>query len=137
MYSPRKLYWEEKLSTGDDNLDFQHKYLFETFNKLGDALMARHGKEAVSAIISRLKFYADWHFGKEEECMAKYACPAAQANKTAHAAFMDMFARYFEEYEQTGGSEELAIQIHESLSEWFVNHVGAIDTKLHPCIHKK
>jgi hemerythrin len=48
-----------------------------------------------------------------------------------------MFNKYYEEYQQTGGTDELAVKIHESLSDWFVNHVTAVDTKLHPCIHKK
>jgi hemerythrin len=137
MYLPKKLYWEDKLQTGDSNLDFQHKYLFETFNKLGDAIYAQHGKDAISSILERLKFYAEWHFGKEEECMDRYSCPVAQTNKTAHATFLDMFNKYYTEYQQTGGSEELAIKLHETLSDWFLNHVSGIDSKLHPCIHRK
>ncbi len=134
MYVPKKLYWEDRLATGDNNLDFQHKYLFETFNKLGEALLAQKGKEAVSVILSRLKFYAEWHFEKEEECMERHKCPVAQTNQKAHAAFMEMFSRYYDEYQQTGGSEELAAKMHESLSEWFVKHVDAVDTQLRPCI---
>lgn len=137
MYSPKKLYWEDSMKTGDNNLDFQHKYLFETFNKLGDAILHDQGKETVNTIIGRLKFYAEWHFGKEEECMERYNCPVAQSNKAAHVTFIELFTEYYDEYQQTGGSEELAVKIHESLSEWFLNHVVGTDTKLHPCIHKK
>lgn len=137
MYEPKQLYWEDRFKTGDDDLDFQHKYLFETFNKLGDAIYTEHGKEAVNAILERLKFYAEWHFGKEEACMNRYNCPVAQTNKTAHAVFLNMFGKYYEEYQKAGSSTELAVKIHESLSDWFVNHVASIDAKLHPCIHKK
>ena len=137
MYLPKKLYWEDKLKTGDENIDFQHKYLLETFNKLGDAIVAQEEKEFLNAILSRLKFYAEWHFGKEEECMERYNCPVAQTNKTAHAVFLDMLNKYYEEYQQTGTSNELAIKVHESLSEWFLNHIIGIDTKLRACIHRK
>jgi hemerythrin-like metal-binding protein len=137
MYTPKKLYWEDKLATGDENLDFQHKYLFETFNKLGDAIYADRGKETIDTILGRLRFYAEWHFGKEEDCMERHNCPIAQTNKTAHATFLDLFNKYYDEYKETGGSNDLAIKIHETLSDWFLNHIIGIDTKLHPCIHKK
>ncbi len=137
MYEPKNLYWDDSLQTGDVNLDFQHKYLFETFNKLGAAIQAKQGKDSINAILGRLKFYAEWHFGKEEECMAAHHCPIGQTNKTAHQAFTTLFNGYYEQYRATGGSEELAIKIHESLSEWFLNHVKGIDTKLYDCIHKE
>lgn len=137
MYEPKNLYWDDSLKTGDENLDFQHKYLFETFNKLGAAIQSQQGKDVINNIVSRLKFYAEWHFGKEEDCMARHSCPIAGTNKTAHQTFLDMFNGYYQEYQATGGSNELAVKIHESLSEWFLNHVKGIDTKLHPCIHNK
>ena len=136
MYSPKKLYWEDKLQTGDSNLDFQHKYLFETFNKLSDAIFANQGQEAISAILDRLKFYAEWHFGKEEECMAKYHCPAAEKNRRAHETFTEKIRVYQKEYEESGGSSELATRIHEDLADWIVNHIMAVDTQLYPCVHQ-
>ena len=136
MYTPKKLYWEDKLKTGDENLDFQHKYLFETFNKLGDAITAEQSKDTLNTILSRLKFYAEWHFGKEEECMERYNCPVAEQNKKAHAKFLDMFAQYRDESQQPGNTMEVAIKIHESLSDWLLNHVLGVDTRLQPCIHK-
>jgi hemerythrin len=136
MYKPQKLFWEEKFSTGEPNLDFQHKYLFETFNKLGDAIAEEQGVENIKAILGRLKFYADWHFAKEEECFDHYKCPSAQVNKNAHTAFKDMFSIYHEEYFKTGGSHELAIRVHESLADWLTKHILVVDTSLHACIHK-
>jgi hemerythrin len=137
MYSPKKLYWEDGLKTGDPNIDFQHKYLFDTFNKLGDAIIRDQGKDNINTIIERLKFYAEWHFGKEEKCMDDHQCPIAEKNKSAHAFFLDMLNKYYEEYNQAGGSTELAIKIHETLSDWFLNHVLKTDTNLYPCIHKR
>lgn len=136
MYQPHKLFWEDKFSTGDETLDFQHKYLFETFNKLGDAIARDEGAEHISAILGRLRFYSDWHFAKEEECMERHRCPMAQANQRAHENFRELFAAYYDEYAKTGGSRELAIRIHESLSDWLTHHVLAVDSSLRACVHK-
>jgi hemerythrin len=135
MDAPQKLYWEDRFSTGDANLDFQHKYIFETFNKLSDAIADESAGESINVILGRLKFYSDWHFGKEEECMDRYKCPAAQVNKNAHDAFRVMFNKYYDEYVKTGGSLDLVISVHKSLSDWLVNHILGVDISLYPCIH--
>ena len=135
MRTLKKLYWEDSLKTGDDSLDFQHKYLFDTFNKLGDAISLEQGTENINTILGRLKFYAEWHFGKEEACMERHNCPIAQTNKKAHTTFLDMFNLYHKEYNQSGGSIDLAVKIHETLADWLLKHVIGIDTKLYPCIH--
>jgi hemerythrin len=137
MEAPQKVYWNEKFSTGDESLDFQHKYIIDTFNKLSDAIADEHEEETVRTILGRLKFYSTWHFEKEEACMDHYKCPAAQANKNAHAAFTQMFNAYHEEYIVTGGSQELAIKVHKSLLDWLTNHILAVDTQLYPCIHER
>jgi hemerythrin len=137
MYTPKQLSWVEELTTGNESLDNQHKYLVETLNRLGSAITNGSGKENILKILDTLSFYAGWHFGKEEECMDKYHCPAAEMNKKAHAAFIEKFDKYLKEYMDSGGSDELALKIHESISDWIVNHILSIDGQLYPCIHHK
>ena len=94
-------------------------------------------EEECKEIEEKCKEVKEIRKGKEEECMERYNCPIASTNKTAHTTFLDMFNKYYEEYQKKGGSNDLAIKIHETLSDWFVNHVSGIDAKLHPCIHPK
>jgi len=79
-----------------------------------------------------MKFYAGQHFGKEEECMARYYCPIAGKNQKAHAVFVKKLQEYQKEYEQSGGPGELAIKIHKALTDWTVNHIMTIDVQLYP-----
>jgi len=136
MYTSQKIFWEEKFSTGDVNLDFQHKYIFETFNKLSEAIAEEQDQKHISAILGRLRFYSDWHFAKEEECMENCKCPAAQANKDGHVVFREMFNNYYQEYVRTGGSREILIRAHGSLADWITQHILFVDTNLYACIQK-
>ncbi|GAB4544421.1 MAG: hypothetical protein Fur002_17630 [Anaerolineales bacterium] len=68
--------------------------------------------------------------------MSEHRCPIGEKNQKAHAVFIQMINEYYEEFKQGGGSEELAAKIHESLSDWFFNHVQRIDTGLYNCIHQ-
>jgi hemerythrin len=137
MYTPKILKWDFSLTTGDVTLDNQHKYLFEILNKLGTAIKEGYGKENIIRILGTLKFYADWHFGKEEQCMLSYRCPAADKNKKAHSAFLEKYSKFHKEYLESGGSEELALRIHEFLFDWIVGHILAVDSELYASIHER
>lgn len=137
MYRPKYLQWEDALSTGDEALDNQHKYLVDTLNSLGTAINEGHGIDNIARILGILRFYAGWHFNKEEECFETYHCPAAEKNKKAHRVFIDKFDRFHDEYRQSGGSNELAFKMHQELSDWIVNHILVVDGELYPCIHHK
>jgi hemerythrin len=137
MYNPRKLTWDDALTTGNMEIDAQHKFLIDTFNELGDAIQQGSGMDNISKILGVLRYYADWHFGKEEECMESYGCPAAKINKIAHQVFIEKSGRYQKEYESSGSSNELALHIHAELSDWIVNHILAVDGQLYASIHHK
>ncbi|MBL8063124.1 MAG: hemerythrin family protein [Anaerolineales bacterium] len=137
MYKPKPLEWTVALSTGDEALDIQHKYLVDTLNKLGDAINEGHGIDSLARILGTLRFYAGWHFGKEENCFEAYHCSAAEKNKKAHAVFVDKFDIYHTEFNRSGGSNELALKIHEEISDWIVNHILVVDGELYPCIHHR
>ena len=135
MYTPKSLKWDDALSTGEETLDNQHKYLVETLNSLGEAINQGQGTDALARILGRLRFYAGWHFGREEECFETYQCPAAEKNKKAHAVFIEKFDKYYEKFHEAGGSKEMALKIHEEISDWIVNHIMMVDGELYPCIH--
>lgn len=137
MYTPKILEWDEALSTGDSSVDEQHKYLVETLNSLGTAILDGHGTEAIARILGRMRFYAGWHFDREEECFEKYQCPAAEMNKNAHAAFVEKFDRYHKRFHDAGGSNDMALKIHQEISDWIVNHILRVDGELYPCIHHR
>lgn len=132
MYTPRELYWRDEMTTGVVELDAQHKYLIDFFNDLGYSINSRHDLDDISKILKVMKYYAEWHFGREEECMMRYRCPAAAKNNKAHAVFMEKVHGFQKEFDQSGGSMKLALRIHEELTNWIVNHIMIVDTQLHP-----
>ncbi|MFN8413562.1 MAG: hemerythrin family protein [Anaerolineales bacterium] len=137
MYTPRKLAWDNALTTGDTELDAQHKYFINIFNELGDTITNELGADEIERMLGMMKFYAGWHFGREEDCMEKYHCPVAEKNKSAHVVFIEKINKYRAEFEHTQNYTALALQIHEDLSDWIVKHILAVDGQLYPCIHKR
>lgn len=135
MYRPKELVWKDEMTTGVVELDAQHKYLIDFFNDLGYSIQKRYDPEDITKVLKVMKYYVEWHFQKEEECMLRYRCPVAADNQKAHMVFIRKFRDFQKEYEVSGGSIELAIRIYEELSDWIVNHIMVVDTKLAPCVH--
>lgn len=132
MYIPNTLTWKDTMTTGVPEIDSQHKYLINFINELGYSINKKHNPDDIAGVLQVMKFYVGQHFGKEEECMARLQCPIARVNQNAHAIFVEKLQEYQKEYERSGGSSELAIKIHETLTDWTVNHIMTIDVQLYP-----
>jgi hemerythrin len=126
--------WNERLmSTGVVEVDNQHKELISKLNLLFEALESGAPEAEVKSMLKFLGEYTTWHFSAEEDCFAKYECPAAEANKAAHATFLDIFQGISEKVESEGVTSALAIETQQEVSNWVRNHIVRIDTKLRPC----
>jgi hemerythrin len=136
MYSPTLLSWDESLSTGNRDLDTQHKYLIEICNDLATAIEKNRGPKITGMVLDILMFYAESHFKKEEDCMQRYRCAAAERNQKAHGTFLETLKAYQSEHEACQPPVELAIRIHEYLTTWIISHIAHVDTQLHSAIHQ-
>jgi hemerythrin len=77
-----------------------------------------------------MKYYTEWHFGREEACMDRRNCPMAGSNKAAHVCFLQTFQDFATEYKNSGGSEDIARRMYAALTDWLVNHIQRVDTSL-------
>ena len=128
--------WDDSMSTGVALIDAQHKMLFQKFNEFSETISGNTSREAAAEMLDFLQFYATWHFGREENCMAEYHCPAAAQNKQAHAEFLVTFNGFYEQWQSGTISPELVSKTHQELESWLRNHVARTDTQLRPCVEK-
>ena len=78
--------WQDSYSTGVEELDKQHKAIFQCANELGKtvAYNAVSGR-IINGTMNYLKKYIEAHFGKEETCMHKLPAPSPPITKTLSA----------------------------------------------------
>jgi hemerythrin len=126
------LNWNPGLTTGIPILDFHHRQIIEQFNNFHAALSRGESEKRTEAgrILDYLLFYAAWHFQREEAYMDRYRCPAAEANRRAHAEFLRRFGEFYRLWQTQGMSASLANDTFIALMEWIVNHIQGIDTQL-------
>jgi hemerythrin len=129
------LKWSEEFATGSPVVDAQHRMLIDKINELEHLLReAPLSKSACDDLLGFLSSYAARHFIVEEECMARYRCPAHQKNKQAHKAFLAVFARFKDRYLSEGPTPELLRSLQTAASEWIQYHILTVDVELKACI---
>ena len=123
--------WEAKYESGDATVDQQHQSLFNYVNKLETQLFAAAiDQELVRSVVQYMVLYAQTHFVYEELCMHRMRCPVAQVNREAHERFVVIAEKFEARLEQEGVTADLVDQLHRVCSDWLVNHICRVDTKM-------
>ena len=129
------LAWSEEFATGSALVDTQHRMLIEKINKLEQLLTGPPPtKAAYDELLDFLDSYVGTHFKFEEQCMARFRCPAHEKNQHAHAAFLGVFAKFKERYLAEGPQPRLLSSLQSSASDWIKNHILSVDIQLKACI---
>jgi len=128
------LTWSDEYSTGDNEIDKQHKQLFQYLGDLEEHIKTGASDAYMKRFLDNLGLYTRSHFCYEEICMRQNKCPIADKNKEQHAKLLDAYTHYRERFEIEGVSEDLLQKLHGFLLSWLTNHILKIDTNLKACI---
>jgi hemerythrin len=122
--------WDQSLATGSAEIDRQHRSLFAQVAALADAMKQGKGRHEIAAMLDFLGKYVVQHFAEEEKLMDEVACPAAAANKQAHARLLSKYGDLRKRFDSAGGGPSLVLEMHEVLSKWLVDHIRGVDVQL-------
>lgn len=122
--------WDSSMTTGVASVDAQHKELFRQVAALKDAMTQGKGRDEIQRLLEFLAKYVLKHFAEEEQQMEQYACPAAAANKAAHAEFVAQLKQFKSRFDAQGAVATLVIELHDVATRWLVQHIKGIDTQL-------
>jgi hemerythrin len=126
--------WDPSMTTGVESLDNQHKKLISWLNDLLIAMSAGRGRGEVETLLDRLGAYSVMHFDHEEDCMARYSCPAAAQNAAAHKDFVVTFTALRDEFDRNGATAHLVVRVETELLRWLTSHIKATDAQLAPYV---
>ena len=96
--------WDESMSTGVQALDDQHKQVITWLNEMLEAMLQGKGHAEIKGMLDRINSYTTIHFRHEEDCMARYKCPAAHADAADHARLSRVLAGLNAEFERDGAT---------------------------------
>lgn len=129
--------WTENLTVGVDIIDNQHRGIFSRVNNLLSAMAQGKGRDEVSKVIAFLADYVVKHFRSEEELMVKNNYTGYPSQRAEHAQFIKDFSGIKKEFEASGVTPHLVIQVQQRLCNWLTNHIGNEDKKIGTFLKEK
>jgi hemerythrin len=118
------LRWDKtRFSVGDENIDDQHKMLFNFVNYLITCSGKTYRRNEMEEVIEELIAYCDYHFTAEEELLQSH--PEIDRHRKAHAEFVDA-ARHFQEKFKKG-TETVNSELFTFLVIWIREHLLETD----------
>jgi hemerythrin len=122
--------WTPDLSVGIENIDEQHKIWFQKANELFEAGKQQKAKEYMNTMIDFLDEYTKKHFKDEEAYMNKIRYPEIDAQKRAHASFINDLAKLKKDFNEAGGNILVILNANKMVINWLTNHIRNMDKKI-------
>jgi len=123
------LSWYDRYSTGNAEIDTQHRKLFELVNHF-DSVIKMGMTEELGRILEDIITYSIGHFSFEEELMEMAEFPQFQSHKKIHEELIkqvqDMRARMKE------GGHASSTSVARFLADWLTNHIIREDLAYKP-----
>lgn len=127
--------FSDDLRIGHADIDRQHASLFETVNRLHDAMRSNHSREVQGEILAFLHAYTLEHFEAEEALMRANGYPELVSHKALHDDLAQQVKELEEKY--TSGSMTLSIMTMHFLKDWLTHHIQAEDRKIAEYLKQK
>lgn len=123
--------WNERFCMGIEEINKQHKRLFEIGSELYELVLLRDGEDnydEIVRLIYDLKDYTIYHFNYEEQLMDKYGYIGMKEHKQEHNSFIDKISEL--EYKDIDmGQKKVMLEIIDFIANWITNHILKTDSK--------
>lgn len=115
--------WDNKLDTGIEVIDNQHKRIVAYVNQLETAHQS--GNTAlVIEVIEQLVDYTQSHFSFEEAMMEEAGYQFLKPHQKVH----EIFVRRVSDFTiRAAKGEDVAMELHAMLTKWLLNHIANED----------
>jgi len=124
------LEWKEEYAMGFEQIDSQHRKIFNIINNLNAALKEQHGKDVIADTLNELVQYADYHFKYEEVMFAEFHYEGSVEHIAEHNAYCEKMARFILENKETN---TLPYRVLDFLIEWWTDHITGSDREYIQC----
>lgn len=122
--------FQNELITGINEIDKQHKELFNNINRILIACLTKKEIAEVQYIIQTFEKHAESHFQNEEKLMKKTNFKNYHAHKRAHRLLKMTITGAKEEFNIKGPSIALAIKTKKLMADNLISHLSEYDFEM-------
>lgn len=127
--------WCNDLLLGVDEIDRQHKAIFDLFNQLSMVCHAEEGDAAINRLLDFLQQQVRAHIETEERLMIEYSYPEIDKECQQHWEFAREVAEIRQRIRTQGPSRFIGALIASQMAQWVVEHIRAHDRQLVDFLH--
>lgn len=123
-------YWNTHLETGNDQIDSQHKRLFELTNNIADMVSGQGSLPETTVLLGELLDYANTHFCDEEKlmCQSSLTAPKKHQHTCAHRSFLNQVQAIAAKSDLA--QADAVNEILNFLVNWLVTHILKLDHRM-------
>ena len=122
-----KVEWQEYLSVGVEEIDLQHKLLFDKYNAFFTAYYEGRGAEEVIRLFSFLGDYVATHFSDEERLQQRIGFPDYQKHREQHLQLTRKVAELKERLGKEGPGPGIISSAGLLMTGWLIEHISIMD----------
>jgi hemerythrin-like metal-binding protein len=123
--------WNDRLMTGIAVIDGDHKRLVGMINELYEGIGAGASEDLVHLTLNRLVEYTRFHFGREEELLARAHYAEQPQHHAEHAAMVERVEGIQAQIEQ-GTAIAPSLEVMNYLKDWLFDHILGTDQRYVP-----
>jgi len=122
--------WDDRLLLGNEQVDTQHKRLFELLNELVGQCLDGSNAEKLEETLDFLVNYTVSHFHDEESLQIQSKFPEYARHKQLHEDFKGTVGALTQRFMECGSSEELSNDVNKIVVRWLTGHIRQEDKKI-------
>jgi len=119
--------WSDDLTVGIEEIDSQHRALFQQLEKLLDACVSGREREEVVTMLDFLDRYVVTHFATEEGLQREHGYPGYDSHRAEHALFLRRLHCFREELAASPPSRDFVLRVNQTLIDWLTLHILGVD----------
>jgi len=120
--------WNDRLLTGIEAVDTDHRKLVEILNRLYGGMQSGLGREVLDDLFDELLDYTQYHFAREERLFERYDYPLALEHAFAHAKMAKWCTEARADFKR-GELPGPSLQVLSYLKDWLFDHIMETDKR--------
>lgn len=116
--------WSEKFETGIEEIDAQHKHLFEAINRMAECCKAGKAGDGARESLAFLNEYTKEHFYAEEEFMRVLGYPKLEAHQIEHTELLTKVQNLMLKMDE---GFLITADVATFVADWLAHHINEVD----------
>lgn len=122
--------WKDELTTGDAEIDRQHRELITRANAFLIASQTGATVHQLDDMVAFLVAYVHEHFGHEKNAMLEHDYYGLYEHIKEHVRIIDALYRLHVDLNSTEDTKEFTVRMAELIGDWYFRHIMTFDTEL-------